>query len=220
MNEPAAAVRGERWNGFQHLIVRLRFTLLIGAVALAVQLTLADPTTHTRAVRTLGTNWHTLATGQLWRLVTGILTEDKPGLRWSILFPFVWVGVAEWYLGWRRTAVVFFVSDWLSTVPVLVVLRLASTHSLWSAQEILKFDCGSSSAIFGTLAAFCASRRGPNAWIAPAVLVQAMLTMVLTDHRVADVQHLVAVGIGLVLGVAKRRDSSAAEAASLAGVEG
>jgi hypothetical protein len=202
------------------VIARLRFTLLIGAVALGIQLTLADPAVHARAVKTLGTNWHTLATGQLWRLVTGVLTEDKPGLRWSILFPFVWVGVAEWSLGWRRTAVVFFISDWLSTVPVLIVLRLASTHSLWSAQEILTFDCGSSSAIFGVIAAFCATRRGPNAWIAPVLLVQMMITMLLTDHRLADVQHLVAIGIGLVLGLVIRRHSFDAEAVSRAGVEG
>jgi hypothetical protein len=200
------------------LISRLRFTLLIGVVVLAIQLSLSSPSTHARAVRALGTNWHTLASGRVWRLVTGVLTEDQPGVRWSILIPFFWVGVAEWYLGWRRTAIVFFVSDWLSTIPVLVVLRLASTHSVWSAQEIAQFDCGSSSAIFGTLAAFCATRRGPNAWIAPAILVQSMITIWLTNHRLSDVQHLVAIGIGLALGLMMRRRSS--RAAAPAGIDG
>jgi hypothetical protein len=191
--------------------MRLRFTLLVGAVVLAIQLALADPATHARALRHLGTNWHTLATGHIWRLVTGALTEDKPGVRWAILIPFIWVGVAEWYLGWRRTAVVFFVSDWLSTVSILMVLRLASTHSLWSAQEIARFDCGSSAAIFGTVAAFCASRRGPNAWIAPVILVQTMSTIWLTNHRLSDVQHLVAIAIGLGYGVLLRQRSPVAE---------
>jgi hypothetical protein len=191
--------------------MRLRFTLLVGAVVLAIQLALADPATHARALRHLGTNWHTLTTGHIWRLVTGALTEDKPGVRWAILIPFIWVGVAEWFLGWRRTALVFFVSDWLSTVSILIVLRLASTHSLWSAQEIVRFDCGSSAAIFGTVAAYCASRRGPNAWIAPVILVQTMSTIWLTNHRLSDVQHLVAIAIGLVYGVLLRQRSPVAE---------
>ena len=210
-------MRAGRWSRAVGVIVRLRFTILVGAVVLAIQLALADPTTHTKALRRLGTNWHTLTSGQLWRLVTGILTEDQPGLRWSILIPFIWVGVAEWHLGWRHVAIIFVISDWLSTVPVLVVLRLAATHSAWSAQEIARFDCGSSSAIFGTLAAFCASRRGPNAWLAPVLLVQTMGTIWLTNHRLSDVQHLVAIAIVLLCGLAVRTRS--ADVASRAGAD-
>ena len=210
--------RGALWRQVAQPLLRLRFTLLIGVVVLTIQLSLSSPATHARAVRTLGTNWHTLVTGHVWRLVTGVLTEDQPGLRWSILIPFIWVGVAEWYLGWRRTSVVFFLSDWLSTIPVLIVLRIASAHSLWSAGEIVRFDCGSSSAIFGTLAAFCASRRGPNWWIAPALLVQSMVTIWLTNHRLSDVQHLVAIGVGLAFGVIIRQRSL--EVGSPAGADG
>jgi hypothetical protein len=184
------------------LLLRFRFTLLVGAIVVALQFSLSDPRRHSRAVRALGTNWHSLATGHVWRLVTGVLTEDQPGIRWSILIPFIWVGIAEWYLGWRRTAMAFFLCDWLSTIPVLVVLRVAASHSLWSAQQIVRFDCGSSSAIFGTLAAFCASRRGRNAWIAPVLLVQTMVTIWLTNHRLSDVQHLAAIAVGLILGLA------------------
>ena len=189
----------------QRVIVRLRFSLLIGAVVLSLQMMPGGTKTNADAVRALGINWHTFTTGQLWRLVTDILIEGRPGLRWSILIPFLWVGVAEWHLGWRTTAISFFVTDWLSTVPTLVVLRLASTHSLWSAQQIARFDSGSSSAIYGTLAVFCASRRGPNAWIAPVLLVQTMVTIWLTNHRLFDVQHLLSIAVGLLLGIAAGR---------------
>ena len=205
MNDVAAVLGDGRWRAARRLTVRLPFTLMIGAVVLGVQLSSAGRTSHARAVRWLGTNWHTLATGQVWRLVTGVLTEDKAGLRLSILVPFVWVGIAEWHLGWRRTAVAYFVTDSLSTVSVLVVLRLASTHSLWSAQQIARFDCGSSAAIYGTLALYCASRIGPNAWLASVILVQMAVTMLLTDHRVQDIQHVVAISLSLVLGLAFRR---------------
>jgi hypothetical protein len=182
------------------LLGRLRFSLLLGAVVVALQLLPGGATANANAVRWLGINWHTFASGQIWRLVTDVLIQGRPGLRWSILIPFLWVGVAEWHIGWRLTAIAYFVTDWLSTVPTLIVLRLASTHSQWSAQQIARFDSGSSAAIYGTLATFCASRRGPNAWIGPVLLVQTMVTIWLTNRRLFDVQHLVSIGVGLLLG--------------------
>ena len=38
MNEASAALRDDRWRGAQHVVARLRFTLLIGAVVLAIAL--------------------------------------------------------------------------------------------------------------------------------------------------------------------------------------
>lgn len=184
------------------LVGRLRFTLLLTGVLLLFQKLPGGSRSNANVVRTFGINWHTFATGQWWRLISDVLVQGRPGLRWSILIPFLWVGVAEWHLGWRRTAIAYFVTDWLSTVPTLIALRLASTHSHWSAQQISIFDSGSSSAIYGTLAAFCASRRGPNSWIAPVLLVQTMITIWLTNHRLFDVQHLLSIGVGLVLGFA------------------
>ena len=185
----------------RQVVGRLRFSLLLGTVVLALQLLLGAPRSHRDAVRSLGINWTSFASGQLWRLVTDVLVQDRPGLRWSILVPFLWVGVAEWHLGWRVTAAAYFVTDGLSTVPTLIVLRIASAKSTWSAEQISRFDCGSSAAIYGTLAAFCASRRGPNAWIGPVLLVQTMTTIWLTNRRLFDVQHLVSIGVGLVIGL-------------------
>lgn len=196
------------WRTASRVIGRLRFSLLIGAVVLSLQMMPGGTSANAGAVRSLGINWHTLTTGQIWRLVTDILIEGRAGLRWSILIPFLWVGVAEWHLGWRTTAIAFFVTDWLSTVPTLIVLRLASPHSIWSAQQIARFDSGSSSAIYGTLAAFCASRRGPNTWIAPVLLVQTMVTIWLTNHRLFDVQHLLSIAVGLLIGIAAGRTPS------------
>jgi hypothetical protein len=192
-------------------LLRLRFTVAIGSVVLALQIALRDPARHARGVRALGTNWATLTSGEVWRLVTGVLTQDQPWLRWSILLPFAWVGIAEWHLGWRMTALSFFVCDLVSTIGTLVVLRIAAPHSEWATEQITRFDCGSSAAIYGTLAAFCASRRGPNAWIAPVLLVQSMVTIWLVDRRLSDVQHLIAVAVGLLLGVAFGRTTRDAD---------
>lgn len=199
----ASAARVEsRLQTAQTVARRLRFSLVLAGVLILFQKLPGGTRSNASAVRAFGINWHTFATGQLWRLVTDVLIQGRPGLRWSILVPFLWVGIAEWHLGWRRTAIAFFVTDWLSTVPSLIALRIASIHSHWSAQQIAIFDCGSSSAIYGTLAAFCASRRGPNSWIAPVLLAQTMITIWLTNHRLFDVQHLLSIAAGLVLGVA------------------
>jgi hypothetical protein len=207
MSVASVAQSDSRLQTAQSVVGRLRFSLVLTGVLLLFQKLPGGTRSNANAVRTFGINWHTFATGQWWRLVTDVLIQGRAGLRWSILVPFVWVGVSEWHLGWRRTAIAYFVTDWLSTVPTLIALRIASTHSHWSAQQITIFDCGSSAAIYGTLAAFCASRRGPNSWIAPVLLVQTMITIWLTNHRLFDVQHLLSIAAGLVLGVAFfRRD--------------
>lgn len=180
---------------------RLRFTLALTGALIALQGLPGGGRMNRKVVTAFGITWHTLSTGQLWRLVTDVLVQGHPGLRWSILIPFLWVGIAEWHLGWRRTAFAFFVTDWVSTVSTLIALRIASAHSLWSARQMSIFDSGSSAAIYGTLAAFCASRRGPNSWIASVLLVQSMVTIWITNHRLFDVQHLISIAVGLVLGV-------------------
>ena len=180
---------------------RLRFTLAVAAVLVTTQLMVHDRSLHRRMVGWFGTTWQLLLHGQVWRLATAVLVEDQPGIRWSIMVPFLWVGVAEWHLGWRRTGLVFFLTDWLSTVPVLIVLRIASAHSVWSATELARLDVGTSSAIYGTLAAFCASRRGSNAWLAPTIVMQSLITIWLTNRRLFDIQHVVAAGVGIGLGL-------------------
>ena len=183
------------------LLGRLRFTLAVAAVLVTTQLMVHDRSLHLRMVGWFGITWKLLLHGQVWRLATAVLVEDQPGIRWSIMVPFLWVGVAEWHLGWRRTGFVFFLTDWLSTVPVLIVLRIASAHSTWSATELARLDVGTSSAIYGTLAAFCASRRGSNAWLAPTIVMQSLITIWLTNRRLFDIQHVVAAGVGIGFGL-------------------
>ena len=151
---------------------------------------------------------HAFATGQLWRLVTDVLVQGKPGLRWSILIPFIWVGIAEWHLGWRRTAIAFFVTDWVSTVSTLIVLRTVPC-----AQPLGRpANCNLRHWFVGSDLRHTEdfTLRGPNSWIAPVLLVQTMVTIWLTNHRLFDVQHLISITVGLVLGVAVyRRDPAA-----------
>jgi hypothetical protein len=211
MSQASVARAGSGLGSAQSVLGRLPFTLMLTTALLLFQELPRGTRSNADVVSRFGINWHTLANGQMWRLVTDMLVQGAHGLRWSIMIPFLWVGVAEWHLGWRRTATTFFVTDWISTISTLSVLRVASTHSHWSAQQIARFDSGSSAAIYGTLAAFCASRRGPNSWVAPVLLVQSMVTIWLTNRRLFDVQHLVAIAVGLVLGAVFGRNDRRAE---------
>ncbi|MEO6123487.1 MAG: hypothetical protein ABIR32_07225, partial [Ilumatobacteraceae bacterium] len=57
------------------------------------------------------------------------------------------------------------------------------------------------SAIYGTLAALCASRRGPNAWLAPTIVIQSLVTIWLINRRLFDIQHVVAASVGIGFGL-------------------
>jgi len=197
------------WRFGTMALSRLRLSVSLAVILMALQRWSRDKHTTREMTRTFGINWHTLATAQWWRLITDVLIQGQPGLRWSILIPFLWVAVAEWHLGWWRTGTAFFVTDLVSTISTLVVLHIASAHSAWALQQATRFDSGSSAAIYGTLAMFCASRRGPNSWIAPTLLVQTMVTIWLTNHRLFDVQHLIAIGAGLFIGFVFFREPAA-----------
>ena len=80
-------------------VERLRLTLSLAIVLVTLQRWPGGAKSANARMRMLGINWHTLATAQWWRLVTDVLVHGRPGLRWSILIPFVWVGAAEWHLG-------------------------------------------------------------------------------------------------------------------------
>ena len=191
---------------------RLRFTIVVATCLIVVQILSHQRVDDVRMVRRFGTSWELLTGGQVWRLATGVLVQGTPGIRWSIMVPFLWVGVAEWHLGWLRTGTVFFLTDWLSTVPILTVLRIHARHSTWAAAQISHLDCGTSAAIYGTLAAFCASRRGANAWIGPTLALQSLVTIWLTNRRLFDVQHIVASCVGVAFGLwfgRHQRDSQA-----------
>jgi hypothetical protein len=168
---------------------------------LAIQFSTAGAVAHRRAIRELGVNWPALADGQFWRLLTNVLVEDKPGMRLSILLPFVWVPVAELWLGWRRTAIAFFGADVVASSIAFVGLRIASTRSAWAAAEMVRLDCGTSAAIYGVLAAFAASRRGANWWIPPVLVAQLVVSLWLTTHKLGDAEHVLAATVGLALGL-------------------
>ena len=107
--------------------------------------TALDPPLHAQLLHHFGLDWHQLATDQLWRLVTAPLLQTSVGFAWSnLLLLAVVVPLAEWRLGSRTTPLIFFGGEWLSTVPLLLGLRLAATGNDQAAQLAATPDVGSS----------------------------------------------------------------------------
>src|SRR5437899_1529654 len=119
MSQASVARADWRLGSALSVLSRLQFTLMLTTVLLLFQELPRGTRSNAEVVNRFGINWHTLANGQIWRLVTDVLVQGAHGVRWSIMIPFLWVGVAEWHLGWRRTATTFFVTDWISTISTL-----------------------------------------------------------------------------------------------------
>jgi hypothetical protein len=99
--------------------------------------------------------------------------------------------LAEWRLGSRTTPLIFFGGDWLSTVPILLGLRLAAAGSGHAAELAATPDVGSSAGGWA-LAAALAWSSPPGRWrrLAVAAVLGGLTIVAVTYHRLFDIQHL------------------------------
>ena len=153
-------------------------------------------------------SWEYLEAFQLHRLALSPLVQTTAGcsglffIALLLLIPF-----CELRTGWKRTAAIFFLGDWLSTLPILLVLRivgrLGDERALALASQP---DSGSSSAAFACAAALAMTL--PGAWRLAAIgtLFAGLSYWALLFTRQSDVQHLLAaaIGAGLMLLIAPR----------------
>ncbi len=154
-------------------------------------------------------SWERLEALQLHRLVLSPLVQTTPGFSGAflvallLLIPFL-----EARTGWKRAAAIFFLGDWLSTLSVVAVLRIAGRlgheHALALSS---KLDSGSSSAAFACVAALAVTL--PRAWRVAALvaMLAGLCYRVLFYTRQYDVQHLLAALVGASLAVTLARYS-------------
>lgn len=172
--------------------------------------TALDEGTYRHLVRHFALGWNDLLHLQLWRQPTAQLLQTRPGWVFSNLLLLVAVlPLAERRLGSLRTIVLFFGGDALSTIPVLVGLRLATAlGSEPAAHALARRDGGLSSGAWVLAAALAWTMpkgRLRNAVLAGEGLV--LVGLVAFRHRLFDLQHLVAAlaGIGLIAVLNRRR---------------
>lgn len=109
------------------------------------------------------------------------------------------VAISEFVLRTWRTIVVFFLGDMVSSVLILVALRLAAAlGSAGAARVIADRDGGASSAMFAVITAATLSlKSGRLRRAALSVLTAAIIGGLLLDQRLFDVQHLGAAAVGV-----------------------
>lgn len=203
----AVARAGELPNPRRATAFLRRYPATIAFAALQLWImtaTALEPTLHRVLLRHFGLSWNDLLHGQVWRLVTGPFIQTDAGFVWTNLILVVVVfPLAERRLGSRRLPVVFLGGDWLSTLPVLVGVRIAVALGATGGAVLAERDAGSSSGSFALIAATLLTlpsarvRRGLLA-----ALVGGLVVALVVGRHLFDVQHLVAVvtvwaGLGL-----------------------
>ena len=155
-----------------------------------------------RLINALGLNWHDLVTFRWHRLITALFVQTRPGLRGTVGLLLLVIPLAEWRLGPRRTAILFVLGDWASTIAVLVGLRLVAALGHSDAMRLaLTRDGGTSAAVHALAAAAIVGVRDAHVRRVLATLMTAeVVGLLIFTHRLFDVQHAISALVGLAAG--------------------
>lgn len=185
---------------------RLPFTVAVSVVLVTLQVvTQLDRDSYDGLRSALTYNWVDITHHwQLHRLVTAIFVQDGHGIRFGILTLIPLLAGSEYVLRSKRTIAAFFMGDLISSVTILLVLRLAAAQgSHVAAHNLVERDGGTSSAMFAAIAAATfglpATGKTMNRWRRSAIwaLTIFLFANAILFHRLFDVQHLVAAGVGV-----------------------
>ena len=175
---------------------RFPVTLSIGLVVCWIMAaTRLDPSFHHVLERHLGLSFLDLGHLQLWRLPAAELIQTRAGFRWaniallSVSLPF-----AEWRLGSRRSIVVFFLCDWVSSLMTYgCMVVFAAAGSVGAHQILIERDSGSSAGAWALATAGALSLTDPR-WrrLAVGSVFVFLGGALVIFHRLFDLQHLLA----------------------------
>ena len=176
------------------------FGVALACVTVAFEaLTHFDHSLFPELQRHLALNWESLTHFEFYRIVVSPFIQTSPGFSPTILsLTSVVVPVYELREGTRRAIALFFMGDWLSTLPVLFALQAAGWLGNATAGRLAGLpDSGSSCGGFACLAAFCCSL--PFRWRVTglAALVGFSVVRLASWHRMFDFQHALATLVGI-----------------------
>lgn len=186
---------------------RFPVSILVLSAILALQgATAAFAGLHPWLTRHFGVDWQTTASGQAYRFLVSPYFQHSPGFGGVNQVLILFVPLLEWRAGSRLTLAVFMLGDWFSTIPTLVVLRIAGTWSASAMAAANTLDSGSSSAALAVVAALAASLPWrPLRAAGLAVLFGVLTGRVFLYGHEYDYQHLIAAGVAPgIAGLARR----------------
>lgn len=171
-----------------------------------------------RLLQLFGLRWDDLRfPGQWYRIFTSPYVQPAGDLGFSLLVVLALFTLSEHRFGTKRTMVTFVLTDVLSTLLILFVLRGFELRGWRWTSVIHERDGGASSGSIGVVVLLIASTT--RTWlrrIMATLLVMALLVSLVWSRELADRQHAIAalVSLGLVAGErrAERRRLSAKSA--------
>jgi lysylphosphatidylglycerol synthetase-like protein (DUF2156 family) len=194
----------QRASRVVNTVRRYPFSLaMVGLTAWFSVATDLDPVFQHVLLERFGLAYRDLARVEWWRVPTSPVIEPRAGFVWTniVLLALV-LPIAERRLRTLRTVAIFFIGDFVASVPTLFVLRLAGVLGNDVARlDAFMRDAGPSAGCWALIAAVAVqigSRRWR--WIASAAVFGGLAVAVVVFQRLFDVQHLVAAGSGAVCG--------------------
>lgn len=186
------------------LLVGFPATLAIdGAIVALMALTAFVPRWYPPLLRDLGDSWSRLAAGQAWRPFTSAFVQSRHGFVIGIVILLWLVPLAEWRAGSRVAAAAFFLGDWISSLSVMIGLRIASGFGIDAATHALgHLDSGASAGFYACGGAFVtALPAGRLRTLGAVALAGDLVIEGVVTHMLAEVEHPVAVLVGVVAAI-------------------
>jgi hypothetical protein len=184
---------------------RLPLTSALLAVILALSVvtrTLWDPLLDRSLHTSLGYGLPAFESGGWWTLVAGAFFAARPLQYVPIIVGLaVFGGFAEWRLGTRRYAVALAVCHVAGVLGAAGLLWLTRDHGyVWTTTLAHARDAGPSAAFLGAAAAATVTVAPPWRGRARTLLVAYVVLFVIHMGALADLEHLLSVGLGMTLG--------------------
>lgn len=184
---------------------RLRFTLLFLAVMLVANSAAGSigGALPREMLAAWGIGRDALASGDAFRLLTGIfLSHDTGMLLRQLVFAAAVIGHAEWHHGSLRAAALFFGLDLVGTVLLLTLIGGSAGLAHLAADT----DVGMSIGGFGLIALAIAGWK--RRWLVLGlVLLSIAAKYAISPDPLADLGHVLALGLGFTLGSLPRSAS-------------
>lgn len=176
-------------------------TVLVAMVMLPMALTVGEARRHERWRAHLGSSWVLLRHGEVWRLGTSSFVQGSHGFVAGIVVLLAFVPLAAWRLGSRVAVAAFLLGDWVSTLLVLLGARLLAAAGSSTAQHVLgHLDSGASAACYACAGAVAWSLpHGRFRRLAAVALVADLAIEGAVTHMLAEIQHPVAVLVGIAV---------------------
>ncbi|WP_270889848.1 bifunctional lysylphosphatidylglycerol flippase/synthetase MprF [Pedococcus sp. 5OH_020] len=186
-----------------------RFPLTVGLVVTILMLSVVtrslwDPLGSRPLAETVTYGLPAFRSGSWWTVATGFLVAVQPLHYVPILLGLVlFGGFSEWRLGGRRTAVLMTAAHVLGIGGAALVLWLTAGHGYeWSTRLAQERDAGPSAGFLGAAAAASVTLSPPWRGRLRAALGAYALLFVIHLGSLADLEHVLAVCAGLILGPA------------------